>query len=60
VLQRLEREHDELELDAITTAIGVVHEGEQPKGAANLIRAGVDTDTKERACATAVHGQPLP
>ena len=60
MLERLEREHHELELDSIATAVGVVDEGLHPKGAANLFRTGVDIDTKQRACATAVHGQPLP
>jgi hypothetical protein len=38
----------------------MIDERLHPKGAANLVRAGVDVDTKQRACATAIHGQPLP
>ena len=60
VLERLEGENHELELDSIATAVGVVDEGLHPKGAADLFSAGVDIDAKQRACATAVHGQPLP
>ncbi len=56
VLQRLEREHDELERDAVATAIGVRRERVRAECAPNFFGRRVVANAQHHACATAVHG----